>query len=166
MAQTISSLEGYTRKIRAIQPAPDEVLLYRGHSDRKKFKLLPSVLREPKFVDAEHTMYARNDESNLAMFDAKGKARVELKNSPKGSALGFRDDNGTDRVDVALGSPFGGGIVINDANSITRTILTEDVGLATYDGKGSFLWAAGLDSFDKESQKRIRETIDAMAKAK
>lgn len=54
MSQTISSLEGFTRKIRAIQPQPDEVLLYRGHGDRRRFTLLPSVLRDPRFADAEH----------------------------------------------------------------------------------------------------------------
>ena len=52
MSQTITSLEGYMRKIRAIQPASDEVLLYRGHPERK-FRLMPSVLRETKFVAAE-----------------------------------------------------------------------------------------------------------------
>ena len=54
MAQTISSLEGFVRKIRQFTPATDEVLLYRGHSDRKNFKLVPSVLREVRYQDAEH----------------------------------------------------------------------------------------------------------------
>ena len=54
--QTISSLEGYARKIQAIQPASDEVLLYRGHADRKVFTLLPSLLREQKLADAEHAI--------------------------------------------------------------------------------------------------------------
>jgi len=53
MPQTVKTLEGFTRKIRAVVPAPDEVLLYRGHSDRKKFMLLPSVMREQKYTDAE-----------------------------------------------------------------------------------------------------------------
>jgi hypothetical protein len=111
--------------------------------------------------------YAKSDESNLAMFDTKGHARIELKNSAKGSVLGFRDGNGTDRVDVAFGSPFGGGMVINDANSKTRTALAEEgPGVATYDAKGAILWAAGLDSFDKDTQKRIREAADALTKAK
>jgi hypothetical protein len=56
MPQTVTSLEGFTRKIRRIAPTTDEVLLYRGHSDRKKFRLLPSVLRESKFRDAEETI--------------------------------------------------------------------------------------------------------------
>lgn len=111
--------------------------------------------------------YAKSDESNLAMFDAKGHARIELKNSPKGSVLGLRDDNGTDRVDVAFAAPDGGGVVINDANSTTRTLLGErEPGIATFNPKGSFLWAAGLDSFDKDSQKRIREAAEALTKAK
>jgi FRG domain len=53
MSQTIQSLEGFTRKIRKIIPEVDEVLLFRGHSNRRKFKLLPSVMRKPKFQKAE-----------------------------------------------------------------------------------------------------------------
>src|SRR6266853_3510273 len=56
MAQTIQSLEGFTRKIRALNPAIDEVLLYRCHSDRIQFQLLPSVLRDRKLVDAEYAI--------------------------------------------------------------------------------------------------------------
>ncbi len=56
MPQTITSLEGYVRKIRRVTPAADEVLLYRGHSDRLTFKLVPSVLREAKYCDAEHVI--------------------------------------------------------------------------------------------------------------
>lgn len=56
MSRAITSLEGFTRKIRAVQPAADEVLLYRGHSDRSTYKLLPSVLREQRFMDAEHAI--------------------------------------------------------------------------------------------------------------
>lgn len=56
MTQTISSLEGFARKIRAVTPADDEVLVYRGHSDRREFKLLPFVLREQKFKNAEETI--------------------------------------------------------------------------------------------------------------
>lgn len=54
MTQTISSLEGFVRKIRQFSPANDEVLLYRGHSDRVAFKLVPSVLREARYREAEH----------------------------------------------------------------------------------------------------------------
>ncbi len=53
MTQTITSLEGFVRKIRAVTPADDEVLVYRGHSNRREFKLIPFVLREQKFKDAE-----------------------------------------------------------------------------------------------------------------
>jgi hypothetical protein len=55
MGQSITSLEGYVRKISEIQPKPDEVLLYRGHS-RKEFTLLPSVLRDPKYQEVEHSI--------------------------------------------------------------------------------------------------------------
>ncbi|WP_417912105.1 FRG domain-containing protein [Candidatus Electronema sp. TJ] len=56
MGQTISSMEGFTRKIGKILPAADEVLAYRGHSDRQKFKLLPSVLRDPTLAANEHAI--------------------------------------------------------------------------------------------------------------
>lgn len=54
MTQTIASLEGFVRKIRQVTAAQDEVLLYRGHSDRINFKLVPSVLREARYKNAEH----------------------------------------------------------------------------------------------------------------
>lgn len=56
MSQTITSLEGFIRKIAKVTPAPDELLLYRGHSNRRLFKLVPSVLREDKYSDGEHTI--------------------------------------------------------------------------------------------------------------
>jgi hypothetical protein len=56
MPRTITSLEGYTRKIRAVVPALDEVLLYRGHANRRDFKLLPSVLRSANLREAEHAI--------------------------------------------------------------------------------------------------------------
>jgi hypothetical protein len=41
---------------------------------------------------------------------------------------------------------------MNDANSTPRTLLGErEPGLVTFDAKGAFLWAAGLDSFNKET---------------
>ena len=54
MAQTISSLEGYVRKIRTITPEDDELLVYRGHSNRREYKLIPSVLRDDKYQNAEN----------------------------------------------------------------------------------------------------------------
>lgn len=57
MPQTVKSVEGFVRKIRGLPMAPHELLLYRGHSNRRKFRLLPSVLREQKFADAEHTIF-------------------------------------------------------------------------------------------------------------
>ena len=84
--------------------------------------------------------YAKTDESNLAMFDVKGHAKIEVKNTSKGSALSFRDNNGIDRVDVAFTNVDGGGVVMNDANSKTRTILGErEPGLVTFDPKGSLV---------------------------
>jgi FRG domain len=53
MGQAITSLEGFTRKIRKVTPRIDEVLLYRGHPDWK-YKLIPSVLRKPILKENEH----------------------------------------------------------------------------------------------------------------
>lgn len=55
MARTITSLEGFARKIRAVVPANDEVLLYRGHPNRT-FTLLPSVMRDGTLFAAEHAI--------------------------------------------------------------------------------------------------------------
>jgi hypothetical protein len=65
----ISSLEDYTRKIRGIQPARDEVLLYRGHP-QTKFKLLPSLLRDPKLLRAEHAILRELVASHPSAFAA------------------------------------------------------------------------------------------------
>ncbi|CAA7627425.1 hypothetical protein MTBSS4_820001 [Magnetospirillum sp. SS-4] len=46
MTQTIKSLKGFVQKISNVSPAADEVLLYRGHSNRSEYKLIPSVLRD------------------------------------------------------------------------------------------------------------------------
>ena len=54
MAQTISSLEGFVRKIRTITPEEDELLVYRGHSNRREYKLVPSVLRDDRYRNAEN----------------------------------------------------------------------------------------------------------------
>ena len=70
MTQTISSLTGFTGKIRSVTPAPDEVLLYRGHPDRRKYKLLPSVLREDKFKNAEETILRELVASHPAEFSS------------------------------------------------------------------------------------------------
>ena len=72
MARTITSLTGYVRKIREVTPAPDEVLLYRGHSDRRSFKLLPSVLRKSSLADAEHAMLTELVASHPAEFASDG----------------------------------------------------------------------------------------------
>lgn len=70
MTQTITSLGGFARKIREVTPANDEVLVYRGHSNRKKFKLIPFVLREKKFKDAEENILRELVASHPADFAA------------------------------------------------------------------------------------------------
>jgi hypothetical protein len=69
---------------------------------------------------------------------------------------------------MAFGALFGGGVVLmNDANSKVRTAVVEgEPGVATFDASGAFSWAAGLDSFDPNTQKRIRNAADALLKAR
>jgi len=55
LPRTITSLTGFVRKIREVQPAVDEVLVYRGHPD-SNYKLLPSVFREASYRKAEDAM--------------------------------------------------------------------------------------------------------------
>ncbi len=68
MTQTITSLEGFVRKICAVTPADDEVLVYRGHSNRKAFKLTPFILRDEKFKEAEETILRELVASHPAEF--------------------------------------------------------------------------------------------------
>ena len=56
MTQTITSLKGFVRKIRAVTPADDEVPAYRAHSIRREFKRIPFALRKQTFEDAEETI--------------------------------------------------------------------------------------------------------------
>jgi hypothetical protein len=78
MTQTIASLEGFVRKIRQIMPADEEVLLYRGHSDRINFKLVPSVLREAKYRDAEHQILRELVASHPSEFAQDGTTLEQL----------------------------------------------------------------------------------------
>lgn len=56
MSNTIGSLEGYVRKIGKVNPSSDELLLYRGHANGTKYKLLPSILREQKYRESEESI--------------------------------------------------------------------------------------------------------------
>jgi hypothetical protein len=104
--------------------------------------------------------YANDKESNLAMFDVDThQTKVEVKNNPEGAAIAFRDGNGVDRIGMGLSSA-GGVVTINDANSTTRTVLDANLGLATFDPKGSFVWGAGFDRFSKEEQQAMRKVIE------
>ncbi len=78
MTQTITSLEGFVRKIRAVTPANDEVLLYRGHSNRREFKLIPFVLREQKFKDGEETILRELVASHPAEFSGDSSTLEQL----------------------------------------------------------------------------------------
>jgi FRG domain-containing protein len=69
MNEPISSLEHFIRAIIEIRPTPGEVLLYRGHRD-KDFRLLPSLLRDQKLLEAEPTILRELVASHPAAFDS------------------------------------------------------------------------------------------------
>jgi hypothetical protein len=56
MSQTISSIRGFIQKISSLKAAADEVLFYRGHSNRPLFKLKPSLHRNQGWEDNEHLL--------------------------------------------------------------------------------------------------------------
>ncbi|MFW6286764.1 MAG: FRG domain-containing protein, partial [Candidatus Sumerlaeota bacterium] len=78
MTQAISSFEGFVRKIRKVTPDSDEVLLYRGHSDRKNYKLVPSLLREQRYTNAEHTILRELVSTHPAEFAADSTTLEQL----------------------------------------------------------------------------------------
>lgn len=78
MTQTISSLEGFVRKIRNVTADEDEVLLYRGHSDRRNYRLVPSLLRERRYTDAEHTILRELVSTHPAEFAADSTTLEQL----------------------------------------------------------------------------------------
>ncbi len=139
------------------------LVLYNPDSSRAAVFIASASGNSAMFMDhkgnARAAIYVNDDESNLAVFDLKTKQpKIELKNAAQGSALVFRDDNGTDRVSVGF-APSGGAVLLNDANSTTRTALDTEAGLTTFDAEGSFRWMAGFDAFDKDAQKRLRDAI-------
>ncbi|WP_420391047.1 FRG domain-containing protein [Marinobacter sp.] len=69
MGQSITSLEGFIRKIRDVQPNEDEVLLYRGHAKRLGRKVHPWVLREEDLAENEHNMIREIIATHPSEFD-------------------------------------------------------------------------------------------------
>jgi hypothetical protein len=67
MSRTVISLSRFVTKIASVKPAVGEVLLYRGHPKRS-YKLLPTVLRDPKHASAEHAMLRELVSSHPAEF--------------------------------------------------------------------------------------------------
>lgn len=57
MSKGITSTEGLIRKVFSLAKADDELLFYRGHSDKDKYKLEPSLHRKPKHVENEAVMF-------------------------------------------------------------------------------------------------------------
>ena len=57
MSKGITSTEGLIRKVFALAHGPDDVVFYRGHSNREKYKLEPSLYRLAQHVNSEHLLF-------------------------------------------------------------------------------------------------------------
>lgn len=57
MTKGITSTEGLIRKVFAIAQDETELLFYRGHSDKLRYKLQPSLHREQAHIDNEAVMF-------------------------------------------------------------------------------------------------------------
>jgi len=57
MSKGITSTEGLIRKVFSLSQSNDELLFYRGHSDKDKYKLEPSLHRKAAHVENEAVMF-------------------------------------------------------------------------------------------------------------
>lgn len=57
MSKGITSAEGLIRKVFAIAKDEAELIFYRGHSDKLRYKLEPSLFREKAYIDNEAEMF-------------------------------------------------------------------------------------------------------------
>lgn len=57
MSKGITSTEGLIRKVFAIPHDESQSIFYRGHSNRDKYKLEPSLYRNQGHKDSEHLLY-------------------------------------------------------------------------------------------------------------
>jgi len=68
MSKGITSTEGVIRKIFAITHQDDDVVFYRGHSNREKYKLEPSLYRKQQYIKSEHLLFRELLIANPAEF--------------------------------------------------------------------------------------------------
>lgn len=57
MSKGITSVEGFVRKVFGMDKGDDEIVFYRGHSNREKYTLNPAVFRSNQEREAEPTMF-------------------------------------------------------------------------------------------------------------
>jgi FRG domain len=57
MSRGITSVEGFVRKVFKVIAAADEGMFYRGHSDKKTYRLEPSLHRNDGWRQNEHNLY-------------------------------------------------------------------------------------------------------------
>lgn len=111
------------------------------------------------------TAMATEQANTLAIDDlGTNSTAVELKSVARASVLRFLNTKGIDKVDITVPRTGGAAMLLNDDGSRTRTILSEDYpGLATFNAKGDFVWAAGFDGFSKEEQNAMRTIMQKSA---
>lgn len=78
MSKGITSTEGLIRKVFAISQDETELLFYRGHSDKLRYKLQPSLHREQAHIDNEAVMFRELLISNPGDFTEDSSALDKL----------------------------------------------------------------------------------------
>ncbi len=78
MSKGITSTEGLIRKVFKLSKNEDELLFYRGHSNKNKYKLEPSLYRKKKFLDNEAVMFRELLISNPSDFSEDESALDKL----------------------------------------------------------------------------------------
>jgi hypothetical protein len=71
----IKSVSDFLKKIKDIGEKEKGTLFYRGHSNKKKFKLKPSIYREEKFIENEDKIY--RETIAKVPYDFNGKNTIE-----------------------------------------------------------------------------------------
>jgi len=68
MSKGITSVEGFVRKVFKVSCDADRTMYFRGHSNKKKYLLQPSLYRNDAWKSNEHSMFSELIASNPAEF--------------------------------------------------------------------------------------------------
>ncbi len=68
MSKGITSVEGFVRKVFKVACDPDRTMFFRGHSNKRTYRLQPSLYRNDGWKQAEHSMFSELIASNPTEF--------------------------------------------------------------------------------------------------